>query len=310
MTESPYAHPHDSTASAPPYGYPHDGTASAPPYGQTANWGYAQPPGGYPPQQGYPAGGGYPGPGQQMYPGGPPPQRSNRNTLVVILGAAGVLAILLMAGLITVVTVVRSDDDRPGTVAEDPAGATTPPATPGATPTASAAPPAGGGGKYQAPQELCDKLDFAPLTAVFGATQGTPSTSRSQYDTITVSCGVVMRQGSKSAISTVSGYFVGSDSDARRDYEYQVTSAKNTFAAKNGIREIPGAGEKAFGFRWDSSSETTATFQLWILDGNLTFSAKVLGSAGSGSTWTKADEDKVFTALTTLGTAALTKLKG
>jgi hypothetical protein len=302
----------------PPYGYPYDNTGNPPPYAPTTNWGQPQPQGGYPPPPGYPPGGGYPGmpmspggPGQPMMPGGqPPPPRPNRNTLVLVLGAAAVVAILLMAGLITVVVLVRdSDDSRPGTTtaADDPADATTPPATAGTTgPSASTAAPAGG---YQAPQEICSKLDFAPLVAVFGSTQGTPSQSRSQYDTITVTCGMIMRQGTKSAIATISGYFVETASGASRDYEYQVTSAKGTFAPKNGIREIPGVGTKAFAFKWDSSSETIGSFQLWILDGNLTFSAKVLGSVSSGSAWTKADEDKVFAALTTLGTATLPKLK-
>jgi hypothetical protein len=119
-----------------------------------------------------------------------------------------------------------------------------------------------------------------------------------------------MRQGTKSAIATVSGYFVAAASAATRDYDYQLTSAKNTYAVKNGVQEIPGVGEKAFAFKWDSSNGTTATFQLWILDGNLTFSAKVLGSVSSGTTWTKADEDTVYAALIRLGTAALNKLKG
>jgi hypothetical protein len=311
MTESPYADPYDSVRNPPPH---------AP----STNWGYGQSQGGYPPSPGYPASsGGYPampmspgGPGQPMVPGGPPPpRRSKGNTVVLVLGAAGVAAILLMAGLITVVAVARSsDDDRrpsPATVAGDPTGTATPPVTPGTTgPSASAAEPDGGGGEYRAPQELCSKLDFAPLTAVFGGTQGSPSTARSEYDTITVTCGVIMRQGTRTAITTVSGFFVGAGPAATRDYEYQLTSAKNTYATRNGIREIPGVGEKAFVFKWDSSNEATATFQLWILDGNLTFSAKVLGSVSSGATWTKADEDKVYAALITLGTAALSKLKG
>jgi hypothetical protein len=321
MTESPYVHPHDGA------GNPH-------PYGQPPNWGYGQPQGAYPPPQQYPGDGyppqqPYPGdayPPQQPYPayppmqpggpgmapgGPPPPNRPHRNTLVLVLGAAGVVAILLMAGLITVVALTRDGDDgrpSPSNVADDSTGGATPPAgTPSPTATAQ---PGGGSGKYQAPQEMCSKLDFAPLTAVFGPTQGNPSTSRSEYDTVTVSCGVIMRQGTKSAISTVSGYFDESGGSAVRDYEYQVSSAKTSYAVKNGVRDIPGVGEKAFAFKWDISSGSTATFQMWVVDGNMMFSAKVLGSVSSGSTWTTAEEDKVIAALTALSSAALTKLKG
>jgi len=306
----------------PPYTHPYDSAGSPPPHAPSTDWGYGQPQGGYPPSAPHlTGGGGYPampmspgGPGRPMMPGGPPaPQGPNRRTLALILGAAGVAAILLMAGLITVVALARgSDDDRradPVTIASDPPGSAAPGANPAPTgPNASAARP-DAGAEYRAPQELCTKLDFAPLTAIFGGVQGSPSTSRSEYDIITVSCGAVLRQGTKSAIATISGHFAGSGTAASRDYEYQVSSAKGTYAPKNGIREIPDAGDKAFAFKWDSSSGATATFQLWILDGNLTFSASALGSVSSG-TWTKDDEDKVFAALTTLGTAALGKLKG
>src|SRR5207244_2011123 len=95
--------------------------------------------------------------------------------------------------------------------------------------------------------------------------------------------------------------------DAARNYDYQLDSAKKTFAVKNGTTNVSGLGQKAFVFKWDSSTGKVATWELWVLDSNLTYQFKLQGTRNDAN-WTEEQSQQVLTAMTASAKATIAKL--
>lgn len=142
----------------------------------------------------------------------------------------------------------------------------------GGTPTA-AAEPTNGPGEYRAPDDLCPKVDFGPLTAAVAPTDG-PTKGQETGSDPAEGSGAACLQGFRSAGAKADGrstvYCTAWQDVATAigQYKYGLSSASK--GAQGPVVQVPGLGGGAF--RYESTEEAAvfrSDLRLVVRDSNL-----------------------------------------
>jgi hypothetical protein len=216
----------------------------------------------------------------------PPAPPKQSNPLPWILGGVGgvlVLVILIIVGVLAVRGIGGGDSTGGG-------------GTTGGT-------EAGGDtGKYSAAKvtNACDLIDPTVLKKWASKEDKEPEHSENKGDTYaSLTCSARYKDDGDS-YGTASIHFYGavtsSDSDtAKRSYESAEKSAKGQTGTGRESGDVSGVGEDAYYASYVSESEysSAVTYQLGVLDGNLTFTIHISAFGDEGSDVTKDDVAKV-----------------
>ena len=249
-----------------------------------------------------------------MPPRPPVPPRSGRSGGFIVAIVVGVVVALLLVIGVPVAVYTATHKTNTSASPNGP-GATNRPSTNEASSASSPASEKTSSAKYaieKIPENLCGVVDTGALNALFEAESGKPSANRNLSNIFGSGTCILSRQHNKSdlpvSVGTLSfSLYVFADQTAAEANQKQTLDNAKLNAATT---DVTGLGDTAFVYQVKTNTAnpgSEASYTLEARDGNLRWSASVIGSRIDSVNWSDAERKDMQDRLISMAKASYVK---